>query len=160
MQRSRTIAGSPVRTAADAWSRVVQLLADTLERSSAVPEGSVAASLDKLQGIGSALAAGGYLDQVPLVLVDDGMYVSIRIVRGDNAFTVEENLDPIPGGASATNGWMLHIPSPDHLEGALESAAADNEHVSTAPAPTYQAQARTPSTATIDATALRRVGGN
>lgn len=160
MQRTRTIAGSPARTAADAWAVVVQLLTDTLERSSAISAGSVAAALEDIRGVGSALAAGGHLDETPLVLVDDSLHVSIRIVRGDNAFTLDETLDPIPGGASATADWMLYIPAPDHLADHLNSAAASSDHISTAAAPAYQEKAQAALSASIDRDALRRLGGN
>ncbi|KAF0957736.1 hypothetical protein [Rhodococcus sp. T7] len=160
MQRSRTIAGSPVRTAAEAWGVVVQLVADTIEKSSEVPEGSVAASLNEIQGIGAALVAGGHLDSSPLVLVDESLYVCIRIVRGDNAFTLDETLDPIPGGASATAKWLLYIPAPAHLADHLRSAAASSDHVSTAAAPAYQEKAQAALSASIDHDALRGLGGS
>ncbi|UNN05017.1 hypothetical protein [Rhodococcus opacus] len=100
------------------------------------------------------------MDETPLVLVDDSMYVSIRIVRGDNAFTLDETLDPIPGGASATADWVLYIPAPDHLANHLSSAAAGSDHVSTVAAPAYQAKAQAALSASIDRDALRELGGN
>ncbi|MCJ0907026.1 hypothetical protein [Rhodococcus sp. ARC_M6] len=160
MQRTRLIAGSPVRTASDAWTVVVQLLSDTLERSNAVSPGSVAAALTDVRGIGSALTAAGHLDETPLVLVDEGLYVSIRIVRGDNAFTLEEILDPIPGGVTATDDWVLHMTAPDHLAEHLSSAAAGSDHISTAAAPAYQEKAHEAMSLSIDHDALRRIGGN
>ena len=52
MERHRTIAASPVRSATDAWQLVTTLIANTLERSPNVEAGSVAGELAALDGLG------------------------------------------------------------------------------------------------------------
>lgn len=168
MQRTRQIAASPVRSASDAWAVVKQLIADTLERSSQVPDGSVKPSLTSVDGLLPALIAGGHLVDTPLVLVDGDLYVSIHVVRGDNAFTLQENLSPVPGGASATTGWRLYISPPAHIVDAVEHVCESHVHLvcGKAPAPSEQKEAasraaESASAATaIDVDALRRLEGN
>lgn len=162
MHRNRTIAASPTRSGAAAWAVVTRLLADTLERSDAIPEASVEASLARMGGLAAALIAGGHFDATPLVLVDKGLHVSIRVVRGDQALSVQENLEPIPGGASATAEWVLHMSAPTHLAGALTAAAEGNSHVSTSPAPEYKENTQASvagAASSINRDALRALGG-
>ena len=158
MERHRTIAASPVRSAAEAWEVVTTLVADTLERSPAVPAGSVGAELAVLDGLGPALIAGGHLESKGLVLCDAGLHVTVTVVTGDAALGVEENLNPVPGGASATDGWTLYIPLPGALDASVEAAAKRSSHLSveTPPksAPGAKAKKREAGSA-IDLDALR-----
>lgn len=131
MKRSRTIAAAPVRTASEAWLSVVNLLADTLERSPAIADGTVTAELSALDGLGPALIAAGHLENGGLVLVDVGLHLTIVVPTGDRALDVDENLNPVPGGATATEGWRLYVPSPKPLASAVAAAAAKSDHLST-----------------------------
>jgi hypothetical protein len=106
----RRIAAAPVRSASEAWSIVCQLISDTLERSPSIPSGSVATELQRLNGLGPALIAGGHLEKDGLTLVDEMLYATIRVLTADAALEVEENL-PIPGGGSATGSWMIYFPN-------------------------------------------------
>ena len=130
MERHRTIAASPVRSAAEAWEVVTTLIADTLERSPAVPAGSVGAELAALAGLGPALIAGGHLEPKGLVLCDAGLHVTVTVVTADAALGVKENLNPVPGGSSATDGWTLHIPLPGALDASVVMAAKRSSHLS------------------------------
>ena len=130
MERQRTIAASPVRSAAEAWDVVTSLIAKTLERSPEVPAGSVAGELAVLDGLGPALIAGGHLESDGLVLCDVGLHLTIRVMTADAALSVTENLNPVPGGGSATDGWMLHIPSPGALDTSVAGAAKRSSHLS------------------------------
>ena len=130
MERHRTIAASPVRSATDAWQLVTGLIANTLERSPNVVAGSVAGELAALDGLGPALIAGGHLESKGLVLCDVGLHVTIQVVTADAALGVNENLNPVPGGASATDGWMLHIPLPGALDASVVAAAKRSSHLS------------------------------
>ena len=136
MERIRLIAAAPVRSASEAWQVLTSLLADTLERSSSVPSGSVAKTLAKLNGLGPALIAGGHLESKGVVLVDEGLHVTIRVLTADAALDVEENLNPIPGGASATDQWTLYFPPAGPLGDALNSVVKGCSHLSTAQPPT------------------------
>ena len=130
MKRNREIAAAPVRGAAEAWQVVTTLIAQTLERSPAVPAGSVADELAPLDGLGPVLIAGGHLESKGLVLCDVGLHVTIQILTADAALGVRENLNPVPGGAGATDGWMLHIPLPGALDASVLAAAKRSSHLS------------------------------
>lgn len=135
MKRHRTIAAAPVRSAADAWQVVSRLLAETLERSPAVPGGSVTTELTTLGGLGSALIAGGHLESNGLVLVDVGLHLTVFVATGDAALRAAENLSPVPGGAGATSGWTLHLPPVEPFSTSIASAVARSSHLSTAKQP-------------------------
>jgi hypothetical protein len=160
MQRHRQIAAAPTRTASEAWQVVTDLLSDTLERSPKVPDGSVAAELTALAGLGPAMIAGGHLETDGLVLVDEGLHLTIKVLTGDKALEVEENLNPVPGGASATDGWTLYLPSPAALTASISAAAKKSKHLSAesspADAPTQKEAA---SDELIDLKTLRELGG-
>lgn len=129
MKRNRTIAASPVRSAAEAWRIVTALIVDTLERSPDVAAGSVSGELAVLDGLGPALIAGGHLESSGLVLSDIGLHVKILVVTADAALSVEENLNPVPGGVGATESWMLHIPLPGALDASVVAVAARSSHL-------------------------------
>ena len=157
MERQRTIAASPVRSAAEAWKVVAILLADTLERSPAVAAGSVARELGALDGLGPALIGGGHLESNGLVLCDVGLHVTVRVLTADAALGVEENLNPVPGGASATKGWMLYLPLPGPLDASVEAAAKRSVHLSVEPPPkSAPASKKGEAASAIDLDALRR----
>lgn len=130
MKRQRTFAASPVRSAAEAWDVVSAVIAKTLERSPEVPNGSVAGELAAMDGLAPALIAGGHLESEGLVLYDVGLHVTIRVVTSDAALAVTENRNPIPGGGSATEAWMLYLPSPGALNTSVARAAKRSSHLS------------------------------
>ena len=148
MNRHRTIAAAPVRSAAEAWGVVSRLFADTLERSPAVPAGSVTTELTKLHGLGPALIAGGHLESKGLVLVDVGFHLTVLVATGDAALRVDENLNPVPGGATATNRWTLHLPAVGPLDATIAAAAAHSSHLSTGNPPSSPPTAYTPASRT------------
>src|SRR5260370_80693 len=130
MERNRVIAAAPVRSAFEAWKVVSKLLADTLERSRSIPAGSVAKELAPLDGLGPALIAGGHLESKGLVLVDQDIHLTITVMTADAALGVEENLSPVPGGATATDGWPLYGPRAGPLDGAVATAVKGSSHLS------------------------------
>ena len=159
MERHRTIAASPIRSAAQAWKVVTALVADTLERSPAVPAGSVGIELAALDGLGPALIAGGHLESKGLVLCDAGLHVSIEVVTADAALGVKENLNPVPGGATATKGWRLHLPLPGALDASVKAAAKRSTHLSVEPPPkSAPAAKKFEAASAIDLDALREGG--
>ena len=155
MERHRTIAASPVRSAAQAWRVVTTLVADTLERSPAVQTGSVGVELAALDGLGPALIAGGHLESKGLVLCDVGLHVTVTVVTADAALRVKENLNPIPGGASATEGWMLYVPLPGALDASVEAAAKRSLHLSVESPPKSAPAGKKREGSAIDLDALR-----
>lgn len=160
MNRQRTIAAAPVRGAAEAWQVVSTLLAVTLERSPAIGPGSVANELAPLSGLGPALIAGGHLESKGLVLVDVGLHLTVYVITADAALGVEENLSPVPGGASATQGWVLYLPQVGPLDATVAVAVKMSSHLS-ADAPPTSAPSETTEgrseASLIDVEALRKI---
>ena len=130
MERHRIIAASPIRSAAEAWRLVTKLVVDTLERSPAIPAGSVGTELAALDGLGPALIAGGHLESKGLVLCDAGLHLTVTVVTADAALVAKENLNPVPGGAGATTEWTLYIPLPGALNASVMAATKGSSHLS------------------------------
>lgn len=156
MKRTRKIAGSPFRDAADAWVTLRDLVVDSVSASPAFSETSVRTELRALDGLGAALVGGGHLDIDGVTLVADPLYVTITIASGDEAFECDENLDAIPGGASATS-WNLYLPDTTTLHKSLAGLAESLAHVHLGKPPAYVEKAA--ESVTIDAAAFRASGG-
>lgn len=135
MERTRKLAASPVRPANEAWTQIKALLADCLERSAAVPDNSVEAALSPLDGLAPSLIGSGYLAKEPLVLVAGDLRLNIYAIRGDAAFDVDENLAPVPGGASSPATWEIYVPSPIHLRDTTADRCAGHAHLISGKAP-------------------------
>ena len=135
MQRRRTIAAAPERRASETWAVISALVADTLERSPSITRGEVVAAMEAAAPAGRMLVAGGHLDAHPVVLVAAPVHVSITTASGVAATSLEENLEPVPGGASAT-AWTVYLPTPDPLGDAVRAVAAGSAHLSAEEAPT------------------------
>ena len=161
MERARSIAAAPVRSASEAWAIVCKLLVDTLEKSSEVPAGSVTKALSGIRGVGIALVAGGHLEQHSLLLVASDLTVTIRVLTGDAALGVEENLNAIPGGASADANWMLYLPDKNALKPLLQTAAKSSSHLAVGKPEqkTRQVQIVNEVDPILDLDAIRRLGG-
>lgn len=161
MERSRYIAAAPIRSASEAWKVVCTLIAETLERSGSIVSGSVIKELQCLNGIGPALIAGGHLEGEGLVLVDENLYATIQVLTADAALDLAENLNPIPGGSSATTGWIVYLPSSGPLKTTVEAAAKKSIHLSTDKPKQNQRAVKVENAVdpVIDLDALRRLGG-
>ena len=159
MERTRKFAASPVRPANETWTRIKDLLAESLERSAAVPESTVATALSPLDGLAPSLIAGGYLATEPLVVVAGDLQLNLYAVRGDAAFDVEENLNPVPGAASSPADWRMYVPSPLQLRETVAEACAGQEHLTSGkpPAAAQAAAASASRSYAIDPTALRQI---
>ena len=89
------------------------------------------------------------------------MYCTISTVSGTAALSLEENLNPIPGGASAET-FMIYLPAPAPavLAQAVKDAAKTSPHLSAdaPPEPAGEATAARASTGVgvIDLDALAR----
>jgi hypothetical protein len=163
MKRQRKIAAAPVRSAVAAWKVTCQLIVDTLDQSPHVSASSVTTELARLDGVGPALIAGGHLETKGLVLEDEDLHITFFAPTADAALGVEENLNAVPGGASATNGWTLYIPTSDPLKASVVRAISGSKHLSTdAPRATnvQQESKADDGGALVDVDALRRMGGS
>jgi len=153
--RHREIAASPVRTAAETWAVIRELIATTLDRSDHIDGDHVRGVLDAAAPAGVALIAAGYTNTVDLIVVAGPLHLTIRTVAGPDAFKIEadENLNPVPGAATAS-AWMMHLPKPAGLASLIEEAIDASQYLSAEPPPTEVQTAKNSAAATID---LRRL---
>lgn len=129
MLRHRTIGSAPLRSAAEAWGTIRTLVGETLERSSAIERAEVDAALDPLDEVGRMLVSAGHLESRPLVLVAGELWLEIQTVSGGAALNLDENLNPVPGGAAATD-WTVHIPQIEPMSKLVRQVAKGRAHLS------------------------------
>jgi hypothetical protein len=158
MQRHRQVAAAPVRRASETWETIGQLIVDTLDRSPHIERSAIEAAVEAASTVGRALVAAGHLDEYPVVVVADPLYLDITTVSGGPASTLEENLGPVPGGATSTD-WMIYLPTPDPVADAVRAAVAAHSHLSAEEPPadsgTYLAKVETESVLNLAALADR-----
>ncbi len=132
IQRRRDIAASPVRTAAETWTTIRDLVAATVGRSEIIDRESVVAELDSATPAAIALIAGGHTDRLDVTLVAAELQLAVRTVSGTGAFRAldDENRNAVPGAATAET-WTLHIPRPEGLAELIDDVIADTIHLST-----------------------------
>lgn len=155
MARHRDIASSPVRTAAETWTIISELITVTLDRSSAIDGNDVRRALDSAGPAGTALVAAGYTNSDDVTVVADPLRLTIRTVSGAEAFKaeIEENLNPVPGAATAVD-WMVYLPKTDGLAPLIEDVVTASDHLSAGAPPAESKKATDVATSTID---LRRL---
>ena len=106
------------------------------------------------------MVASNLFDAHPLVLTAGDLDLTIIIKSNDDAFAVDENLDPVPGGASAPASWKLYLPKRGSTTSAVEEAAQGSSHVFAGkPQRTALAASASSPGASVDMDALRRMGG-
>lgn len=106
------------------------LITDTLVASKNINAVDVSVALAPLRGLGPALIAAGHLETAPITLVSNTLHVNITVATGAGVVGVEENLNPVPGGASATQDWTVYLPSPAPLAAVIAGVASQSEHLS------------------------------
>jgi hypothetical protein len=151
LKRHRDIAAAPLRGASATWQVIAQLIADSLERSNVIDRSDVEAAMAAAAPVGRHLVAGGHLDRMPLTVVAAPIYCTIGTVSGTAALSLEENLDPVPGGATATE-FVVYLPTPTPIARMVEETATGSPHLSAAAPPDDGDDART-TTAKSDASA-------
>jgi len=154
MLRRRDVAASPARRADEAWAVIVQLIADTLDRSAVIERADVLNSFTAAGTIGPRLVAARHLEKSPVVLVADPVHLSIYTVSGVEAISIEENLGPVPGGSCAST-WTVHLPTPEPLNADITAALADSDHLTTETPPSAALKS-TASAELLDLDALGR----
>lgn len=154
MLRRREVAGAPKRRSDEAWAAIVDLIADTLDHSPVIDRAAVVSALSAAQAVGPRLVAGRHLETRPLVLVAEPVRVSIYTVSGLAALDLEENLAPVPGGASASN-WMAYLPAPAPLEAEVVTAVKGSIHLSVDEPPDGTIRAAAAGGGLLDLDALR-----
>lgn len=154
MLRRRSVAAAPARSASETWQVIANLLADTLDRSPNIERADVEDATRHAAGVGRMLVAGGHLERDPITLVAGELQLEIIAVSGDEALSIDENLNPVPGGASA-DAWTIHLPPCPPLTSVVEDAAEGHEHLSSKPAVSAVAKASR-GAQTLDEGALQR----
>jgi hypothetical protein len=129
VQRRREIASSPQRSAGEAWRVITELVAVTLERSPNIDRPTVDATMEAAGGVGRMLIAGGHLESSPIIVVAGQLWLEIVTVSGDRALTIEENLNPVPGAATADD-WTVHLPADGPLAKVVKDLAKTDDHLS------------------------------
>src|SRR5207245_2308156 len=135
----RQIVAAPERAASEVWDVITGLVVSTLERSQDISGSDVTEVMEIAAPVGRILIAAGHLDKHPVVLVAAPVHLSITTVSGTAAAMVDENLAPVPGGASAAE-WTLHLPTPDPMAQIVRQIVAESEHLSAETAPTSVAE--------------------
>lgn len=156
MLRRRDIAAAPRRHADEAWGAIVELIVNTLDRSDTIERADVVAAFGRVEAVGARLIAGRHLEIKPIVLEADPVRVSIYTVSGANALNLDENLSPVPGGASATD-WKVYVPASAPLDAEVTAAVAGSSHLSTDEPPGGVVKAGTETGGLIDLTALAQL---
>jgi hypothetical protein len=129
MQRHRTVAAAPVRSAVATWKVIEDLILETLRPSPDVDDVEVQRTLNAAASIARLLIAGGHLDKEPLVLVAPPIHLSITTVTGDAALQHEELPSSVPGGATVVE-WMIHLPRPAPFDSAIRQVAETHPRLS------------------------------
>lgn len=144
MQRHRRLTGPPLRTASAAWGVLTTLIKDTLVASKNIDAVAVTVALAPLRGLGPALIAAGHLETTPITLISNILHVNITVATGAGVVGVEENLNPVPGGATATQDWTVYLPSPAPLAAVIAEVASQSEHLSVDPVPAVSSSTSAP----------------
>jgi hypothetical protein len=158
LRRSRRIAASPKRNASQCWQAIAELISASLQHSQKISASEVDSCLSAAQGVGRQLVAGGHLDhdEHPITVIAADLHLCVNTVSGDGALTLEENLNFVPGAATAEK-WIVYLPTPDPLGAAVAAAASGDAHLSAAEPPEPAAKAS--SAAALDDDALREWAG-
>jgi len=144
VRRRRDIAASPQRGAPEVWEAIKSLIGDTLERSSIIERADVDAALEPLDTVGRMLISAGHLEKHALVLVAGEVWLEVHTVSGGPALTLEENLNPVPGAAGATD-WTLYVPQVEPMAKLVRTTVKGHEHLSAdEPAAPTEARAAAP----------------
>lgn len=128
MLRRRQIAASPLRSGSKTWTVITQLVADTIAASSALTRDQAEAAMQAAAAAGRMLIAGGHLDRHPLALAAGAVHCEITTTSGKPALTHEENLNPIPGAATAES-FTSYLPSPPPLQAVISEAVGGHDNL-------------------------------
>lgn len=134
MKATRTVPGRPVNDVASVTAKIVDLVAETLNRSSDLDEAEVRSELDRATEAIGLLAVGGHLRRGELVMVASGLRLRVDVPVGEDALTAAESTDP-PRGAASADDWTLHLPAPGSLAAVVNAAARSCPHLSLEGAP-------------------------
>lgn len=127
--RHRQIAGPPVRSATQTWITIADLVRDTIKPAQQLDAEDARGVVMGAMSVGRVLVSGGHLADGGLVLVAGGLRLELTVVSGTAATTLKENLNTVPGAASAGD-WTLYLPAPDLVAGWVADAVKTSAHLS------------------------------
>lgn len=159
--RTRTIKGSPQRSASAAWAELERMVLETLAPAGAIADTDVVAAFSALRTVGPTLVATGVLSDRPVVLRALPLQLEITVSLGNAALTGDENLGKVPGAATA-DAWTLYIPDPEPYTTQVQDAVAAHDALRAGRAPAAPAPVAAGAVAggaAVDADALRRISG-
>lgn len=154
MLRTRTIVAAPVRSASATWQVISDLVADTVAVSALCSRAEVEAAMEVATPAGRMLVAGGHLDHRPVVLVAGAVHCEITTISGTAALSAEENLNAVPGAATATT-FTIYLPAPAPLAAVVSDAVAGHPRLSAGPPPQPVQTTVKAGAALVDVDALR-----
>jgi hypothetical protein len=155
MLRYRTVTAAPVRSASATWRVITELVAETVAASAALSRADTEQAMAVAAPAGRMLVAGGHLDRHPLTLIAGLVHCEITTVSGTAALTAEENLNPVPGTASAAT-YTIYLPTPDPLAAVVGDAVAGHPRLSDDRPPAPETRAATGTGPLIDLDAVRK----
>ncbi len=135
MKATRTLPGRPVNSTSSVVTKIINLVAKTLDHSPSLDVDEIRAELRTAATALGLLCAGGHLRRGELVLVVPGLRLRIDVPVGEDAFASRDHMDP-PRGAATADDWSLHLPVPDCLATVVKAASRSCRHISLEPAPT------------------------
>jgi len=143
------------------WTAIAELVRDTLAPAKAIDANLAHDAVMGVIGVGRVLVSGGHLDHGELTLIADPLRLDITVVSGTDATTLSENLNTVPGAASAT-GWTLHLPTPGSVGGWVADAVANSTNLTVEAPPVLKEAAGVSASSNageFDAVALARLLG-
>lgn len=158
MERRRTIAGSPIRSASETWLALTEIISSSLESSREIDEDAVRAECVAAGPAMCALIANGYLTEDRLTLVASPIYLHLYVATGDKAFNAldDEQIDAVPGGTAAST-WAVYVDPPSTLSDLVSTSLAALPHFHASKAPAHAEAAKAASTVLVDLDAFSRM---
>jgi hypothetical protein len=142
------------------WTTVAELVRDTLAPAAEIDESDAHETVMAVLDVGRVLVSAGHLDHEALTLIAGPLRLEITVVSGTDATTLSENLNTVPGAASASD-WTLYFPTPESVGEWVADAVAVSPRLKAEgpPALKESAQAAVSGSSDIDAAALARLLG-
>jgi hypothetical protein len=135
---------------------ISDLVADTVAVavSAACNRNEAEAAMQIAAPVGRMLIAGGHMDRMPLVLIAGSVHCEITTISGTAALRTEENLNVVPGAATAET-FTVYLPAPKVLATVVAEAAAGHPRLS-AGTPPKPDQTMVKAATLVDLDALRK----
>lgn len=158
MRRSRHVPADPVRSTAETWNAIRELVDEGLV---SVEVAEIESAFESARGVGAYLVRSETLAEEPLTVVAGSAAWDIYTLHGERAVGAEDPAAP-PGAADDTE-WTMYLPVPSTAP--FDAAHISGLHARIAPGPApagagvAKASESTRLSDLVDLDALREVGG-